>query len=905
VGVTKDHSMKLHHIFILLIFIIVSTLSGNAQPAETTYSGSVIKSGYGVAESYGPYNIEFNFTFYGNTYSQFYVNSSGQVLFGSGSIDGTEVPIPNAALPNNYIAPLWDQLTVSSSGKILYTTVGAAPNRKLIIQGTNMGFYPSPIFMGTYLVILYETSNKIQVQYRIIVDATDTRAHGASATIGIENSDGTDGVQYAYHNPSAISTGQAISFTPTSPSTYAINSNDIYDGVVLTTNITQPEPGIPLLNSPPQNAVIGSDYTFQWSESGNSASYTLLISKFSDMGGATSYPAGTNLFYNVTGLTLATTYYWGVFATNSTGTTWCEIKRFTTSSTPPLAAVPQTIYVEQNQEKSIKLNYTGGDAGAKTAIITALPTLGKLYQYNAGIKGALISSVPIAVTDADRNVIYLANGTSGNGVGNFSYKMNDGTGDSPTALIIVNVSPPGIPNLLYVAKSTTIEMQFDRPISDPTGKQGEFTATVNGSTVAVSALSLKAGDNNSIIATLSTPLAGGETVLISYTAGTVASVEGGWLASFADQPATLLAQTITFAQPLSKKYSDSPFTLTTAAPGGTMTYSSSNLAVTTVSGNVATFFSLGSSNITARQSGNGTYAPAKYVRTLTVAIGDQIITFGSLPPKMIGDADFSPGATSSSGLTVSYSSGNSAVTTIVSGMIHIVGGGTSVITASQAGNTLYNSAASVQQALTVTGSGKTLNLTVFLEGLYNGANGLVKTQGCFDGETPFDMFPGAISDTLSIQLAQDFAPYLIVYSAHGVPINTDGTIFLNSIPSTLSGNYHIIIKHRNHIETWSKSVSFSTSVVNYNFTNAISQAWANNMVSVGSIYCIYTGDTNKDQYVDGFDLAIVFNLNRSGSFGYQISDINGDGFIDGFDLAKVFNNNKKGVGMNTPAAPLE
>jgi len=26
---------------------------------------------------------------------------------------------------------------------------------------------------------------------------------------------------------------------------------------------------------------------------------------------------------------------------------------------------------------------------------------------------------------------------------------------------------------------------------------------------------------------------------------------------------------------------------------------------------------------------------------------------------------------------------------------------------------------------------------------------------------------------------------------------------------------------------------------------------------------------------------------------------------DGFDLAKVFNNNKKGVGMNTPIAPLE
>jgi hypothetical protein len=60
-----------------------------------------------------------------------------------------------------------------------------------------------------------------------------------------------------------------------------------------------------------------------------------------------------------------------------------------------------------------------------------------------------------------------------------------------------------------------------------------------------------------------------------------------------------------------------------------------------------------------------------------------------------------------------------------------------------------------------------------------------------------------------------------------------------------------------------------------------------------------------DEYVDGFDIVITFNLNKLASFGFQISDINGDGFIDGFDMIKVFNNNKKAVGMNTPLAPLK
>ena len=87
---------------------------------------------------------------------------------------------------------------------------------------------------------------------------------------------------------------------------------------------------------------------------------------------------------------------------------------------------------------------------------------------------------------------------------------------------------------------------------------------------------------------------------------------------------------------------------------------------------------------------------------MTVSKASQTITFPSLPTKVAGNADFSPGATASSGLTVSYTSSNTAVATIVSNQIHIVGAGTSTITASQAGNTNYNAATSVAKTLTVT-----------------------------------------------------------------------------------------------------------------------------------------------------------------------------------------------------------
>jgi len=85
----------------------------------------------------------------------------------------------------------------------------------------------------------------------------------------------------------------------------------------------------------------------------------------------------------------------------------------------------------------------------------------------------------------------------------------------------------------------------------------------------------------------------------------------------------------------------------------------------------------------------------------TVTKANQTIDFPAFGTVLEGAADFSPGATSSSGLTVSYSSANSLVATIVGGMIHVTGVGTSVITATQTGDDNYNPATPVQRTLTV------------------------------------------------------------------------------------------------------------------------------------------------------------------------------------------------------------
>lgn len=80
----------------------------------------------------------------------------------------------------------------------------------------------------------------------------------------------------------------------------------------------------------------------------------------------------------------------------------------------------------------------------------------------------------------------------------------------------------------------------------------------------------------------------------------------------------------------------------------------------------------------------------------------QTITFPALPVKVIGEPNFNPGAGSSAGTPVTYSSSNTSVATIVAGQIRLVSPGTSTITASQAGDANTNPARSVSQLLTVT-----------------------------------------------------------------------------------------------------------------------------------------------------------------------------------------------------------
>ncbi len=163
------------------------------------------------------------------------------------------------------------------------------------------------------------------------------------------------------------------------------------------------------------------------------------------------------------------------------------------------------------------------------------------------------------------------------------------------------------------------------------------------------------------------------------------------------------SQSITFGSLTAKNYGDASFALTgTTSSGLTVAYASSNTAVATVSGSTVTIVGAGSTTITASQAGDSNYNAASNVQqTLTVNKASQSITFGALASKLDTDANFSLTATATSGLTVTYSSSNTSVISISGSTASIVGAGTATITASQVGNSNYNSATSVNQSQVV------------------------------------------------------------------------------------------------------------------------------------------------------------------------------------------------------------
>ncbi len=100
---------------------------------------------------------------------------------------------------------------------------------------------------------------------------------------------------------------------------------------------------------------------------------------------------------------------------------------------------------------------------------------------------------------------------------------------------------------------------------------------------------------------------------------------------------------------------------------------------------------------------------------------DQTITFNALASKTFGDAVITLDGTTSSGMTVIYSSSDSNVATVNGNTLTIVGAGTVTITASQAGNSDFIAAVDVPQTLIINKADQSITFSALKSKIFGDA----------------------------------------------------------------------------------------------------------------------------------------------------------------------------------------
>ncbi len=140
----------------------------------------------------GPFNIGFAFPFYEySAPTQVWICSNGWASFSQVTYGAyLNYPIPTSSAPNNLVCPFWDDLNPSQGGDIYYYYDEA--NNRFIVEWKDVPHY-STGGNYTFEMILYPNGD-IDLMYNDLSPGTPN-----SATVGIENATGTNGIQVTYN----------------------------------------------------------------------------------------------------------------------------------------------------------------------------------------------------------------------------------------------------------------------------------------------------------------------------------------------------------------------------------------------------------------------------------------------------------------------------------------------------------------------------------------------------------------------------------------------------------------------------------------------------------------------------------------------------------------------------------
>jgi len=147
--------------------------------------------------TFGFVNFSVPFTYRSSSYTTLYAGSNGMIAFSSGGMEVyTNTSIPQSSSPNNLIALFWDDLKPNIGGDGYYKVDGSS----IIVSYDGIPRYDGSLALN-FQAQLDADADIIEVHYKSTEVGDAQYDYGASATAGMENFNGTIGLQVSYNSP--------------------------------------------------------------------------------------------------------------------------------------------------------------------------------------------------------------------------------------------------------------------------------------------------------------------------------------------------------------------------------------------------------------------------------------------------------------------------------------------------------------------------------------------------------------------------------------------------------------------------------------------------------------------------------------------------------------------------------
>jgi uncharacterized repeat protein (TIGR01451 family) len=236
------------------------TLAGAQAPIVGAVAGSspfgyysLGAAGIGPVSGVGDETItNFNvpgFKYAGQTYTRIGVVSNGYAVVGGGTgadINYLNQSLPNAAAPNNVIAPFWSDLDPGSGGAVRVAILAAGANRWLVVEWDAVKEYSTAKTDTFQIWIHLDAVEEVTFTYGTLNGTGDN----GLLTVGAENFAGSSGQNYFYNGtggplggdvqvtavPGVPGETRVVSFKATGANTgawtnYAKMTSDLFQGI--------------------------------------------------------------------------------------------------------------------------------------------------------------------------------------------------------------------------------------------------------------------------------------------------------------------------------------------------------------------------------------------------------------------------------------------------------------------------------------------------------------------------------------------------------------------------------------------------------------------------------------------------------------------------------------------------